>query len=111
MVETEQVQAQDVGQYDDYVQDDTGVQQGSIYTATADEAIQDAAVITGTLTIHSTPALVLFDSGSMHTFIATAFVARVGMTLEDLGYDLTVSTPTGVVLTTAVCVRDVAVVI
>ena len=33
------------------------------------------------------------------------------MTVEDLGYDLTVSTPTGVVLTTIVCMRDVAVVI
>ena len=93
------------------MQGSIGDQQGRVYAATVDEAVEDAAVITGTLTIHSTPALVLFNSGSTHTFIATAFAARVGMTVEDLGYDLTVSTPTGVVLTTAVCVRDVAVVI
>ena len=111
MVETEQAQAQDEGQYDEYVQGGNRDQQDRVYAATADEAVQDAAVITGTLTIHSTPALVLFDSGSTHAFIATAFATRFGMTIEDLGYDLTVSTPTGVVLTTEVCVRDVAMVI
>ena len=65
-------------------------QQGQVYAATADEAVQDAAVITGTLTIHSTPALVLFDSGSIHTFLAQAFVDRIGLDVVDLWFYLRV---------------------
>ena len=107
----QQAPAQDEGQYDGYVQGGSSDQHCRVYAATTDEAVQDAAVIIGTLTIHSTPTLVLFDSGSTHTLIATTFAARVGMTVEDLDYDLTVLTPTRVVLTTAVCVRDVSVVI
>ena len=66
-------------------------------------------IVTGTLPIHSTPAIVLFDSGSTHTFLAQAFVDRVGLEVVDLGFDLRVSTPAGVVLTTGVGVRDVTV--
>ena len=83
-------------------------QQGGVYAATADEAVQDTAVITGTLFIHSTPAVVLFDSGSTHTFLARSFVDRIGVEL-DLGFDLRVSTLAGVVLTTGVGVQGVAV--
>ena len=78
-----------------------------MYAAIANEAIQDAAVITSILPIHSTPAIVLFDSGSTHTFLAQAFVDRVGLDVVDLGFNLQVSTLAGVVLTTGVGVRDV----
>lgn len=71
-----------------------------MYAATADEAVQDAAVITGTLLLDFVPAVVLFDSGSTHTFIAYTSVPRVGVGLEDLGYDLVVTTPAGSVFTT-----------
>ena len=77
-------------------------EQGTVYAATADEAVEDAAVITGTLPIHSIPAIVLFDSGSTHTFLAQVFVDRVGLEVVDLGFDLRVSTPAGVALTTRV---------
>ena len=63
-------------------------EQGTAYAATADEAVQDAAIVTGTLPIHSIPAIVLFDSGSTHTFLAQAFVDRVGLEVIDLGFDL-----------------------
>ena len=84
-------------------------EQGTVYAATADEAVEDAAVITGTLPIHSISAIVLFDSGSTHTFLAQAFVDRVGLEVVDLGFDSQVSTPVGVILTTRVGVRDVTV--
>ena len=80
-----------------------------MYATTADEAVEDAAVITGTLPIHSIPAIVLFYSGSTQTFLAQVFVDRVGLEVIDLGFDLRVSTPAGVVLTIGVGVRDVTI--
>lgn len=53
----------------------------------------------------------LFDHSSMHTFIAKTFVGRIGLSVEDLSYDLVVSTLVGASLTTGVCVRGVNVVI
>lgn len=38
--------------------------------ATTNEAIQDAAVMTGTSLIHFAPTVVLFDSGSTYSFLA-----------------------------------------
>lgn len=71
----------------------------------------DATVITGTVFIHSTPVVVLFDSGSTYTFLAPAFVDMIGVPIEDLGCNLVVSTPVGTTLTTRVCMRGVSVVI
>lgn len=62
-------------------------------------------MIKGTILIYSAPALVLFDSGSMHTFIAKAFVNGIGMGLDDLGYDLVVTTPIKANLTSRVCMK------
>ena len=61
------------------------------------------------LFIHFAPAIVLFDSGSTHTFLSRSFADRIGVQLEDLGFDLRVSTPAGVVLTIGVRVWGVAV--
>ena len=106
---------QDIAQTVDFVgiQDQTARPElsGKVYTATAAEAVQDPRVITGTITIQSAPATVLFDSGSSHTFLARAFVNRIGVPVIDLGHDLVVSTPFGATLTTEVGVRDVPIVI
>lgn len=63
-----------------------------MYAVTAKEALQDGTLITRTLLIHSALATILFDSSSTHTFIANTFVDRFGMSVEDLSYDLVVST-------------------
>ena len=84
---------------------------GRVYSTTAAEAVQDPRVIKGTITIQSAPATVLFDSSSTHTFLARAFVNRIGMTVIDLGHDLVVSTPYGATLTTGVGVRGVPIII
>lgn len=47
----------------------------------------------------------------MHIFIANISIDRIGVFVEDLCYDLVVSTPVGVVLTTGVCVRGVTVLV
>lgn len=62
---------------------------GRMYIAITEEAIQDANIIIGTFLIHSVPAGVLFDFGSMHIFLARAFVDKI--CLSQLGHDLVVS--------------------
>lgn len=63
----------------------------------------DAAVNRGTCPIHLALAIVLFDSRITHTFIAKTLVNRIGVLVDELGYDLLMSTPAGVVLTIGVC--------
>lgn len=67
-------------------------------------------VTTGTL-LDSIPVVVLFDSGSTYAFIAIIFAPSIGVGLEDLGYDLVVTTPIGAVFITGQCVRGVVVTI
>lgn len=61
-----------------------------MFVATAKNAVQDSVVIIGTLFVHMAPTIVLFDSGSTHTFIGKIFVDRIGMFVGNLGYDLVV---------------------
>lgn len=67
-----------------------------------EEVVQDAPIIKSTILIQSASALVLFDSGSTHSFLAKAFLDKIGMRLDDLAYDLVMSTPSGAVFTTGV---------
>lgn len=73
--------------------------------------VQDATIITSTLIIYSTPAIVLFDAGSTHTLIAKTFVDRIDVLVDDLGYDLVVSIPTIAMHTSRECVKGIIVVI
>lgn len=66
--------------------------------------------ITGTLLIHYDPTIALFYSDGTHMLIDKTFVDRIDVSVENLGYDLVISTPTEAVLTTGVCVRVVVVV-
>lgn len=52
-----------------------------------EEAVQDAAIITCTILIHSAPAIVLFDYSTTHTFMSKAFVpkALVSPVIDTLG--------------------------
>ncbi|XP_017420392.1 uncharacterized protein LOC108330417 [Vigna angularis] len=52
------------------------------------------------------PSVVLFDLGATHSFIAKACVEKLGMSVEELGVDVLVSTPTsGLFGTSFVCAR------
>ncbi|TYK04093.1 ty3-gypsy retrotransposon protein [Cucumis melo var. makuwa] len=52
----------------------------------------------GTLPILGHYALVLFDSGSSHSFISSAFVRKIGLKVEPLGSILSFATPLGEVM-------------
>ncbi|TYK22664.1 ty3-gypsy retrotransposon protein [Cucumis melo var. makuwa] len=70
-------------------------QQGRVFTTTRQEAERAGIVVTGTLQILGHYAVVLFDTGSSHSFISSVFVKHVGLEVEPLISVLSISTPYG----------------
>ncbi|KAL0540204.1 hypothetical protein IC582_024437 [Cucumis melo] len=69
--------------------------QGRVFATNRTEAEKAGTVVTGTLPVLGHYALVLFDSGSSHSFISSAFVSHARLEVEPLHYVLSVSTPSG----------------
>ncbi|KAL0534292.1 hypothetical protein IC582_028581 [Cucumis melo] len=69
--------------------------QGKVFTTNKTEAKRAGTVVTGTLPVLGHYALVLFDSGSSHSFISSAFVLHARLEVEPLHHVLSVSTPSG----------------
>ncbi|KAL0546152.1 hypothetical protein IC582_016058 [Cucumis melo] len=69
--------------------------QGKVFATNKTEAERAGTVVTGTLLVLGHYALVLFDSGSSHSFISSAFVLHARLELEPLHHVLSVSTPFG----------------
>lgn len=56
------------------------------------EADKSSVVVTGTLSILGHLTLVLFDYGSIHSFISTSFVNQAKLELESFDFFLSVTT-------------------
>ncbi|KAL0561571.1 hypothetical protein IC582_002005 [Cucumis melo] len=69
--------------------------QGKVFATNKTEAERAGTVVTGTLPVLGHYALALFDSGSSHSFISSAFVLRARLEVERLHHVLSVSTPSG----------------
>ncbi|KAL0562069.1 hypothetical protein IC582_002519 [Cucumis melo] len=69
--------------------------QGRVFATNRTEAEKAGTVVTGTLPVLGHYALVLFDSGSSHSFISSAFVSYARLEVEPLHHVLSVSTPSG----------------
>ncbi|KAL0553835.1 hypothetical protein IC582_007739 [Cucumis melo] len=69
--------------------------QGRVFATNRTEAEKAGTVMTGTLPVLGHYALVLFDSGSSHSFISSAFVSHARLEVEPLHHVLSVSTPSG----------------
>ncbi|KAL0557203.1 hypothetical protein IC582_005721 [Cucumis melo] len=69
--------------------------QGRVFATNKTEAEQAGTVVTGTLPVLGHYALVLFDSGSSHSFISSTFVLHARLEVEPLQHVLSVSTPSG----------------
>ncbi|KAA0062124.1 gag protease polyprotein [Cucumis melo var. makuwa] len=69
--------------------------QGRVFATNKTEAERAGTVVTGTLPVLGHYALVLFDSGSSHSFISSAFVLHACLEVEPLHHVLSVSTPSG----------------
>ncbi|KAA0047197.1 reverse transcriptase [Cucumis melo var. makuwa] len=68
---------------------------GKVFATNKTEAERAGTVVTGTLLVLGHYALVLFDSGSSHSFISSAFVLHARLEVEPLHHVLSVSTPSG----------------
>ncbi|KAL0552128.1 hypothetical protein IC582_011225 [Cucumis melo] len=69
--------------------------QGRVFATNKTEAEKAGTVVTGTLPVLGHYALVLFDSGSSHSFISSTFVLHARLEVEPLQHVLSVSTPSG----------------
>ncbi|KAL0561587.1 hypothetical protein IC582_002021 [Cucumis melo] len=69
--------------------------QGRVFATNRTEAEKAGTVVTGTLPVLGHYALVLFDLGSSHSFISSAFVSHARLEVEPLHHVLSVSTPSG----------------
>ncbi|KAL4038037.1 hypothetical protein IC575_001640 [Cucumis melo] len=69
--------------------------QGKVFATHKTEAEREGMVMTSTLPVLGHYALVLFDSGSSHSFISSAFVLHARLEVEPLHHVLSVSTPSG----------------
>ncbi|TYJ96003.1 gag protease polyprotein [Cucumis melo var. makuwa] len=69
--------------------------QGKVFATNKTEAERAGTVVTGMLPVLGHYALVLFDSGSSHSFISSAFVLHARLEVEPLHHVLSVSTPSG----------------
>ncbi|TYJ97124.1 gag protease polyprotein [Cucumis melo var. makuwa] len=69
--------------------------QGKVFATNKTEAERAGTVVTSTLPVLGHYALLLFDSGSSHSFISSAFVLHARLEVEPLHHVLSVSTPSG----------------
>ncbi|KAL4026616.1 hypothetical protein IC575_015052 [Cucumis melo] len=69
--------------------------QGKDFATNKTEAERAGTMVTGTIPVLGHYALVLFDSGSSHSFISSAFVLHARLEVEPLHHVLSVSTPSG----------------
>ncbi|TYK28809.1 ty3-gypsy retrotransposon protein [Cucumis melo var. makuwa] len=69
--------------------------QGKVFATNKTKAERAGTVVIGTLLVLGHYALVLFDSGSSHSFISSAFVLHARLEVEPLHHVLLVSTPSG----------------
>ncbi|XP_047173015.1 uncharacterized protein LOC124840918, partial [Vigna umbellata] len=79
---------------------------GRVYAITGAEAASSGTLITGTCLVHGISCCVLYDSGATHSFISKACVDKLGISENEMQFDLVVSTPAaGEVRTSTICVR------
>ncbi|KAA0045421.1 pol protein [Cucumis melo var. makuwa] len=67
--------------------------QGKVFVTNKTKAEKAGTVVIGTLLVLGHYALVLFDSGSSHSFISSAFVLHARLEVEPLHHVLSLSTP------------------
>ena len=74
---------------------------GRVFTMNGTEVVQSEDLIQGKCIINGHLVNVLYDSGATHSFISHEYVKHLKFPISLLPYDLTVSTPTNVPVTTS----------
>jgi hypothetical protein len=60
-------------------------------------------VVTGTVSIDSFDAFILFDSGASFSFVSKAFMDRTGISIQKIGQPITVNSAKGPISSNYVC--------
>ena len=68
-------------------------------------------MVTGTLRIHTLFSRALIDPGSTHSFVSVSFAGLLGMSIDNMNFDLFVSTPLGESVVVNQILRDCCVMI
>ncbi|KAL6321014.1 hypothetical protein AAG906_011987 [Vitis piasezkii] len=87
--------------------------QGSraVFAMTYRDAQATSDVVIGTLRIHTLFARALIDLGSTHSFVSASFVGLLGMSINNMDFDLFVATPLGDFVVVNKILRDCCVMI
>ncbi|KAF7812450.1 retrotransposon-related protein [Senna tora] len=98
--------ARDCSQQKDVTVPSKSHNQGRVFALTQQEASQSPSMIQGIIKINNCLVNALFDSSASHSFISYDCVKRLGMAINVLPYDLSISTPTGMkIVTLDVCLN------
>ena len=73
-----------------------------MYNLTCEDTEANLAVIEGTLFFSDVPVHALIDPGATHSFVSHASVDGLKLTPRELGYQMTIATPMGKTLETAI---------
>ena len=85
--------------------------QGRVFAMTHGDAQVTSDVVTGTIRIHTLFARALIDPGSTHSFVSASFVGLLGMSIDNMDFDLFVATPLGDFVVVNKILRDCCVMI
>jgi hypothetical protein len=67
------------------------------------ELPEGAPVMIGTFTLHHHPAIILFDSGAIHSFISTRFGTKIGLDFYPTNGTYMITTPGGRIASNQIC--------
>ncbi|RVW75772.1 Retrovirus-related Pol polyprotein from transposon 17.6 [Vitis vinifera] len=85
--------------------------QGQVFAMTHGDAQATSDVMTGTLRIHTLFARALIDPSSTHSFVSASFAGLLGMSIDNMDFDLFVATPLGDFVVVNKILRDCCVMI
>ncbi|RVW90602.1 hypothetical protein CK203_038739 [Vitis vinifera] len=85
--------------------------QGQVFAMTYRDAQATSDVVIGTLRIHTLFARALIDPSSTHSFVSASFVGLLGMSINNMDFDLFVATPLGDFVVVNKILRDYCVMI
>ena len=80
--------------------------QGRVFSMTHRDAQTTSDVVASTLRIHTLFSRALIDPGSTHSFVSVSFAGLVGMSIDNMDFDLFVASPLGESIVVNQILRD-----
>jgi predicted aspartyl protease len=70
---------------------------------TLSELPEGTPIMTGTFSINHHPVIVLFDTGSTHSFVSAKYGTKIGLDIYPTNGDYKITTPGGKILSNQIC--------